>query len=67
MLVGSVFMVLILELLNTGIETVVNRISAEQNHLSGMSKEAEVTRFLLPLKTSFIRGTVLFDLILKNY
>ena len=40
MLVGSVFMVLILELLNTGIETVVNRISAEQNHLSGMSKEA---------------------------
>ena len=40
MLVGSVFMVLIVELLNTGIETVVNRISAEQQHLSGMAKDA---------------------------
>jgi len=40
MLVGSVFLVLIVELLNTGIETVVNRISAEQHHLSGMAKDA---------------------------
>ena len=40
MLVGSVFLVLIVELLNTGIETVVNRISAEQNHLSGMAEDA---------------------------
>ena len=28
MLIGSVFLVLIVELLNTGIETIVNRISA---------------------------------------
>ena len=40
MLVGSVFLVLIVELLNTGIETVVKRISAEQHHLSGMAKDA---------------------------
>ena len=40
MLVGSVFIALIVELLNTGIETVVNRISAEQHHLSGMAKDA---------------------------
>ena len=32
MLVASFFLVLIVELLNTGIETVVNRISAEQHH-----------------------------------
>ena len=40
MLVGSVFLVLIVELLNTGIETVVNRISEEQHHLSRMTKDA---------------------------
>ena len=33
MLVGSVFLVLIVELLNTEIDTVLNRISAEQHHL----------------------------------
>ena len=40
MLVGSVFIALIVELLNTGIETVVNRISAELHHLSGMAKDS---------------------------
>ena len=39
MLVGSVFMVLIVELLNNGIETVVNRIYAEQHHQAGMVKD----------------------------
>jgi len=49
MLVGSVFLVLIVELLNTGIETVVNRISAEQHHLSGMAKDAGSAAVLLTL------------------
>ena len=49
MLVGSVFLVLIVELLNTGIETFVNRISAEQHHLSGMAKDAGSAAVLLPL------------------
>ena len=40
MLVGSVFLVLIVELHNTGIDTVLNRISTEQHHLSGMAKDA---------------------------
>ena len=40
MLIGLVFLVLNLELLNTGIETVVNKISAEQHHLSGIAKDA---------------------------
>ena len=49
MLVGSVFLVLIVELLNTGIETVFNRISAEQHHLSGMAKDAGSAAVLLTL------------------
>ena len=49
MLVGSVFLVLIVELLNTGVETVVNRISAEQHQLSGMAKDAGSAAVLLTL------------------
>ena len=49
MLVGSVFLVLIVELLNTGIETIVNRISAEQHYLSGMAKDAGSAAVLLTL------------------
>jgi diacylglycerol kinase (ATP) len=68
MLVGSVFLVLIVELLNTGIETVVNRISAEQHYLSGMAKDAgSAAVFVASLNLVFVWGTVLFDLILNNY
>ena len=68
MLIGSVFLVLIVELLNTGIETVVNRISAEQHHLSGMAKDAgSAAVFIASLNFVFVWGTVLFDLILNNY
>ena len=68
MLVASVFLVLIVELLNTGIETVVNRISAEQHHLSGMAKDAgSAAVFVASLNLVFVWGTVLFDLILNNY
>ena len=68
MLVGSVFLVLVVELLNTGIETVVNRISAEQHHLSGMAKDAgSASVFVASLNLVFVWGMVLFDLILNNY
>ena len=67
MLVGSVFLVLIVELLNTGIETVVNRISAEQHYISGMAKDAGSTAaFVASLTLVFICGTVSFDLILNK-
>ena len=49
MLVASFFLVLIVELLNTGIETVVDRISGEQHHLSGMAKDAGSAAVLLIL------------------
>ena len=55
MLFGSVFIALIVELLNTGIETVVNRISAEQHHLSGMAKDAgSTTVFVASLYFVFV-------------
>jgi hypothetical protein len=64
----SVFLVLIVELLNTGIETVVNRISTEQHYLSGMAKDAaSAAVFVASLNLVFVWGTVLFDLILNNY
>ena len=39
LLVGSVFLVAIVELLNTGIEVVVDRISFEHHELSGRAKD----------------------------
>jgi diacylglycerol kinase (ATP) len=39
LLVGSMLLVLIVELLNTGIEVVVDRISTEHHHLSGFAKD----------------------------
>ena len=57
MLVGSVFLVLIVELHNTGIDTVLNRISAEQHHLSGMAKDAgSDADFVASLKLVFYLG-----------
>ena len=68
MLIGSVFLVLIVELLNTGIEAVVNRISAEKHRLSGIAKDAgSAAVFVASLNLVFVWGTVLFDLILNNY
>jgi diacylglycerol kinase (ATP) len=39
LLVGSLLLMLIVELLNSGIETVVDRISAERHPLSGLAKD----------------------------
>jgi len=47
LLVGSVIIVLIVELLNTGIETVVDRIGLERHELSGLAKDVGSTAVLL--------------------
>ena len=39
LLIGSLFIVLIVELLNSAIEAVVDRIGSEQNELSGRAKD----------------------------
>src|ERR1044072_3108241 len=43
LLVASVLLVLIVELLNTGIETVVDRIGLERHELSGLAKDVGST------------------------
>jgi diacylglycerol kinase (ATP) len=47
LLVGSVLLVLIVELLNTGIETVVDRIGLERHELSGLAKDVGSSAVLL--------------------
>ena len=44
---ASVLLVLIVELLNTGIETVVDRIGLERHELSGLAKDVGSTAVLL--------------------
>ena len=47
LLVSSVLLILIVELLNTGIETVVDRIGLERHELSGLAKDVGSTAVLL--------------------
>jgi diacylglycerol kinase (ATP) len=49
LLVGSILIVMIVELLNTGIEVVVDRISHERHHLSGFAKDLGSSAVLLAL------------------
>ena len=49
LLVTVVLLVLIVELLNTGIETLVDRISREHHELSGMAKDVGSAAVLLSL------------------
>lgn len=49
LLAGTVLFVMIVELLNTGIEVVVDRISHERHHLSGFAKDLGSSAVLLAL------------------
>jgi diacylglycerol kinase (ATP) len=49
LLVGSVLLILIVELLNSAVETVVNRISVENHELSGRAKDIGSAAVLLAL------------------
>ncbi len=49
LLVGAVLMVLIVELLNTGIEVVVDRIGLELHELSGRAKDVGSAAVLISL------------------
>lgn len=61
LLLGAVVIVLIVELLNTGIETVVDRIGLERHELSGLAKDVGSTAVLLSfLLLMIIWGFVLF-------
>jgi diacylglycerol kinase (ATP) len=47
LLVSTVLLVMIVELLNTGIETVVDRIGLERHELSGLAKDVGSSAVLL--------------------
>ncbi len=49
LLVGSVLLVMIVELLNTAVEVVVDRISNEHHHLSGFAKDLGSSAVLFAL------------------
>ena len=49
LLVGSALLVMIVELLNTAIEVVVDRIGLERHHLSGFAKDLGSSAVLLAL------------------
>lgn len=62
LLVGSLMLVLIVELLNSAIETVVNRIGNEPHELSGRAKDiASAAVFLSLLLVALVWVLVLFD------
>jgi diacylglycerol kinase (ATP) len=61
LLLGSVVLVLIVELLNTGIETVVDRIGYERHELSGLAKDVGSTAVLLAFALlAIVWGFILF-------
>jgi diacylglycerol kinase (ATP) len=49
LLVGSVLMLMVVELLNTAIEVVVDRIGVERHHLSGFAKDLGSSAVLITL------------------
>ena len=61
LLAGSVLVLLIVELLNTGIEVVVDRIGLERHALSGFAKDAGSAAVLLTLAlVALTWGLILF-------
>lgn len=63
LLVGSILLVLIVELLNTGIEIVVDRISFEHHELSGRAKDVGSAAVM----TALGLATMVWSLILLNH
>jgi diacylglycerol kinase (ATP) len=59
LLIGSVLFVMIVELLNTGIEVVVDRISVERHPLSGFAKDLGSAAVLLALVLAFLIWSML--------
>ena len=49
LLIGAVLLVMIVELLNTAVEVVVDRIGVERHHLSGFAKDLGSSAVLLSL------------------
>ena len=63
LLIGVVLIVLIIELLNTGIEAIVDRIGTEQHELSGRAKDVGSAAVLL----SLVNVVVVWVLVLLDF
>ena len=59
LLLGSLFLVLIVELLNSGIEAIVDRVRDEQHELSGRTKDLGAAAVM----TALINVTVIWGII----
>ena len=64
MLIGSVLLVLVVELLNTAVESVVDRVSEETHHLSKRAKDAGSAAVFISL---VILGITWFTLCSRIY
>ena len=60
LLVGSLFLVLIVELLNTAVEAVVDRISPERHTLSGQAKDLGSAAVYFALLNVAVTWAVIF-------
>ena len=61
LLVGCLLLVLVVELLNTAVEVVVNRISSEHHALSGLAKDLGSAAVTMTICTAaLIWGLILF-------
>jgi diacylglycerol kinase (ATP) len=61
LLIGTLLLVLIVELLNTGIEAVVDLVSPQYSELAGKAKDAASAAVLLSLVlTAYVWGAVIF-------
>ena len=64
LMISSLFLVLIVELLNSAIETVVDRIGTEHHELSGRAKNIGSAAVLIALLlTAYIWGSCLWSLL----
>lgn len=62
LLLGSLFLVMIVELLNTAVEVVVDRIGVERHHLSGFAKDLGSSAVLFSLLLAVATwGLILWD------
>jgi diacylglycerol kinase (ATP) len=54
LLIGSLFLVLVVELLNSAIEAIVDRVGSEMHELSGRAKDIGSAAVLLSLANVFV-------------
>ena len=60
LLIGSLFLVLIVELLNSGIEAIVDRVSDEYHELSGRAKDLGAAAVMTALINVIVIWSIIF-------